>query len=206
MPQYLSARQFRPSRDPGQGCQDGVVSEQPVPTGRPNARLRQSIGDMIRSMVVVLVVVGALLAVTWRPQPDAVKVVDIQQVLTVAQMQAAFEPRVPTGISGLQPTSVRWEPTAASGDTPVWHVGYVVDGRDYLQVSQSQVGDSNYLAEQTAGGEPGGNVMVQGAPWTVWTSPERVSLVQQAGGVTTIVSGTVDVSQLEVVARSLSVN
>lgn len=155
-------------------------------------------------MVVVLVVVGALLAVTWRPQPEAVKTVDIQPVFAVAQMQATFDPLVPVGIADLQPTSVRWEPTAASGDIPVWHIGYVVAGREYLQISQSQAGDPGYLREQTAGGEPGAEVLVRGTPWTVWTAPERMSLVQQAGGVTTVVSGTVDVSQLEAAVRSLS--
>jgi len=180
------------------------VSEQPVPTGQPNARLRQTIGDMIRSMVVVLVVVGALLAVTWRPQPEAIKVVDVQPVLAVARMQATFDPVVPVGIADLQATSVRWEPTAASGEFPVWHVGYVVAGRDYLQVSQSLAGNTEYLAEQTSSGQPGAEVLVQGTAWTVWTSPDRMSLVQQADGVTTVVSGTVDVSQLEGAVRSLS--
>ena len=180
------------------------MSDQPLPTGKPNARLRQTIGDMIRSMVVVLVVVGALLAVTWRPQPDAIKVVDVQPVLAVAQMQAKFDPLIPVGIDDLQPTSVRWEPTTASGDVPVWHIGYVIAGREYLQVSQSLAGDADYLAEQTANGQPRDEVIVNEKPWTVWNAPDRTSLVQQSGGVTTVVSGTVDVAQLQAVARSLT--
>lgn len=179
------------------------MSEQPVPTGQPNARLRQTIGDMVRSMIVVLVVVGALLAVTWRPQSEAIKVVDVQPVLTIAQMQAPFTPLQPIGQNGLQPTSVRWEPTKASGQVPVWHVGYVVDGREYLQVSQSTSADSQYLAEQTSGGQPEQEVTIQGQAWTLWTSVDRSSLVRQVDGVTTIVGGTVPIERLRSIAASL---
>ena len=62
---------------------DGEVTE-PQPTGRPNARLKQSVRDMVLSMAVVIAVVGAILIVTHRPAPEAVKPVDATMALTAA--------------------------------------------------------------------------------------------------------------------------
>jgi hypothetical protein len=82
-------------------------------------------------------------------------------------------------------------------------VGYVVDGREYLQVSQSNSADSQYLAEQTSGGQPEQEVTIQGQAWTLWTSVDRSSLVRQVDGVTTIVGGTVPIERLRSIAASL---
>ena len=94
---------------------DGRVTA-PQPTGRPNARLRQSVGDMVRSLAVVLVVVAAILVVTWRPKPDAVKPVDPATAVTLVTMQKDFPPLIPQNLpSGWVLTSARFEPTAKSG-------------------------------------------------------------------------------------------
>ncbi|MFM7597881.1 MAG: DUF4245 family protein, partial [Actinomycetota bacterium] len=46
------------------------------PTGRPNARLFQTVRDMVISLAVVLGVIVVVLLLTLRPQPDPVRVVD----------------------------------------------------------------------------------------------------------------------------------
>ena len=68
------------------------------PTGRPNPRLRQSAGDMVRSLALVLGVVAVILIVTLRPQPDAVKVIDYQSELSVARAQAGYAVLAPVGL------------------------------------------------------------------------------------------------------------
>ena len=98
-----------------------MVTPDTQPTGRPNARMRQTVGDMVRSMLVVLAFVAVLLLVTWRPQPDAVKPVDTTSAVTLATMQADFPVEVAVGLSdGWRPTSARWEPTEKSdGETGI---------------------------------------------------------------------------------------
>lgn len=153
-------------------------------------------------MVVVLAVVAAILLVTWRPKPDPVRVVDITQALVSAQSTADFTVEIPA-IVDLRLTSARWEPTPASGSTPVWHLGYVTPADEYLQVTQSRASDSAFVAEQTARGEPGEMVSIAGDDWRVFTSPDRVSVVRIEDGVTTVVSGTDVLDQIMTAAGSL---
>jgi hypothetical protein len=164
--------------------------------------MRQTVGDMIRSMVVVLAVVAAILAVTWRPKPDPVRTVDITQALVTARSSADFPVEVPS-LPDLRATSVRWEPTEDSEGTWVWHLGYVTSSDAYLQVSQSRAVGDAFLAEQTAGGDPGERVMIAGDQWQVFTAPERTSVVRVDDGVTTIVSGTDPLDQVMTVAGTL---
>lgn len=174
----------------------------PQPTGRRTRPMRQTVGDMIRSMVVVLAVVAAILIVTWRPKPDPVRTVDITQALVTARSSADFAVEVPT-LPDLRATSVRWEPTEGSEGVLVWHLGYVTASDEYLQVSQSRAAGDAFLAEQTGGGEPGETVTIAGERWQVFTAPERTSVVRIDDGVTTVVSGTDPLDQVKTAAGTL---
>ncbi len=180
---------------------DGAVSD-PVPTGKSNARMRQTVGDMIRSMAVVLAVVAAILLVTWRPAPDPVREVQVEPTLIVAAAQADYPLEILT-IPGLRPTSVRWEPTAESEGIMVWHVGYVTDTDQYLQISQSTAANPQYLIAQTGGGEVSDVVVIDGTEWQYFTSEKGNSLINFDNGVTTIVYGTGSESDLISAAQSL---
>ena len=170
-------------------AKDRAMSE-PVPSGRPNRRLGQTVGDMARSLAVVLAVVAVVLLITWRPQPDAIKVVDVEPFFALATDQASFEPlRVPPALDGYQPTSVRWQATAESEGEPVWFVGYVTPGEGYLQISQSMAGGDDFIREQTANGVPEGQMEIDGVTWERFATDERRSLVRQSDA-TTVVSGT----------------
>lgn len=183
---------------------DDVRVSQPQPTGRRNARLAQTVRDMVWSLVVVLGAVAVVLLITWRPQPEAIKVVDVAPFLSAARSEAGYPVLIPRGLAGLQATSARWEPTNASQGVPVWHVGYVLNGADYVQVSQARLDDPAYIAEQTEGGRPAGRIDVMGASWEKRESSDQRSLVLQRDGVTTIVTGTAPWDVLPTVAASLS--
>ncbi len=182
-----------------------VVDQDPRPTGRPNARMRQTIGDMVRSMLVVLAFVAVLLFVTWRPQPEAVKVVDTTPVVLVASTQADFAVAVPTDLpDGWRPTSARWETTEKSVPDPVLHIGYVTPTDSYAQVSQSANATAPYTAEQTDDGIAVGTQAVDDVDWERWEHGDRHSLVRIADGTTTIVSGTASWDELIALAASLN--
>ena len=175
--------------------------------------LRQNIGDMIRSMAVVLAVVGAILLVTWRPQPDPVREVSLEPLVTFASSQADFPVLVVEGDA--QPTSVRWEPTEASDGQMVWHVGYVTSDDQYLQLSQSVAASDLYVAEQTIDGVPLADIsdlptIVQQLTAEGWIPVEttaaepRRSLVRIEDGSTTILSGTGTWSELGDAVREMA--
>ena len=89
---------------------------------------------MVRSLAVVLGAVALVLLVTWRPQPDAVKVVDVAPFAALATEQAPF-PILQIPLDGYQPTSARWQPTLESDEAPVWFVGYVTPSGEYLHAA-----------------------------------------------------------------------
>ena len=176
----------------------------PQPTGRRTAHLRKTVWDMVRSMAVVLALVFVIVLLAWRPTPDAVTVIDPGPALASAQQQADFTVAVPSGLpADWRPTSARWEPSPESGDLPVLHIGYVTPTDQYGQVSQTRAATERYLIEQTSGGVPTGTREVAGSVWQEWQADDRRSLVLIDSGVTTIVSGTGDWSEIEFLAGSL---
>ncbi len=177
----------------------------PRPTGRPNAHLRKTVADMIRSMAVVLVLVFAIVLLAWRPTEEAVTVIDPGPAIALAEAAADFPLLLPAGLADQwRPTSARWEPTPTSAGIPVLHVGYVTPTDEYGQVSQGRVTSEQYLDEQTSGGAPTGTREVAGRTWQEWQAPDRRSLVLIDGDVTWIVSGTGEWPEIESLARSLS--
>lgn len=193
---------------------DGQVST-PEPTGRPMRGLRQNVGDMIRSMLVVLAVVGAILLVTWRPQPDPVREVSLEPLVSFASNQAEFPVFVVD--TDARPTSVRWESTEASNGELVWHVGYVTPEEQYVQLSQSSQSLADaipYLEEQTLDGVrlddyselPAVVQTLTAEGWVPYVNSAeepRRSLVRTNDGSTTILTGTGSWSDLGEAARHL---
>ena len=174
------------------------------PTGRPNARLRQTVGDMIRSMALVLAVVFVIVLLAWRPEPEAVKVVDPRPAVMLASVEAEFPVVAPAGLAdGWRPTSARWEPTSESDGEPVLHIGYVTPADQYAQVSQSRATSAGYLAEQTDNGSPTGTQTIDGRVWQRWEGSDRNSLVVIDPEAVTVVSGSASWEELAGLAVSL---
>jgi hypothetical protein len=182
-----------------------VTSPDVQPTGRRNARMRQTVGDMARSMAVVLVVVAVIMLLAWRPDPEPVKVVDVAPAITLAVAQAPFAVSAPTGLpAGWRPTSARWETTADSGEEPVLHLGYVTPSDEYAQVTQSAAHTAAYLDEQTAGGEPAGQLTLGDVVWERLATKDRRSLaLTRADASVTVVSGSADWEELTELADSM---
>lgn len=181
-----------------------VTAPDVQPTGRPNARMRQTVGDMARSMAVVLAVVVVIMLLAWRPDPEPLKLVDSAPVIALAAAQAQFTVRAPTGLpDGWRATSARWEKTAQSSDEPVLHLGYVTPSDQYAQVSQSTARSAAYLDEQTAGGVPSGTMSIGGGEWEKLATHARRSLVQADGKALTVVSGSAEWDELVALAASL---
>jgi len=185
---------------------DGVVSSTtPQPTGRKNARMRQTVGDMVRSLAVVLAFVAVILLITLRPHPDPIKRVEVAPVLTVARAQAGFPVLIAgAGTSDYVPTSVRWEPTEATKPDPVWHIGYVTPDEQYVEISESATASERFIPEQTGKGAPLDPVVINGTTWQRFESESRKSLVRVEPKLTTVVAGTLDWAGLQSVAAGLS--
>jgi len=175
----------------------------PVPTGKPNARMGQTVSDMVRSLAIVLGVIGAIMLVTWRPTPDPVRELDPLPLLVFANTQADFPILVPE-IAGLRATSARWEPTKYSQNEPVWHVGYVTVEEEYLEITQSAASNEEYLINEIAGITADGEKSIAGQEWLVFDGSDSRALVRVTPDSTTVLSGTVSATELEAAVASLA--
>ncbi|MFM8239322.1 MAG: DUF4245 domain-containing protein [Actinomycetota bacterium] len=162
------------------------------PTGRPNARLFQTVRDMVISLAVVLGVIGVVLLLTLRPQPDPVRVVDPTPVVVQARAEADYPVLYPADLdAGWRPTSARWQVSELTSPEPAFHVGYVTPDGDYVQLGQSATLSEGYVESQTGAGQPVDSPVGSLGEWQRYEGADGTrSLVRIDGGVTTIVSGT----------------
>lgn len=182
---------------------DGAVSE-PRPTGRPNARLFQTVKDMVWSMALVLAVVTLLVWLSRTPDADTVKAVDPAPMVAAALVSAPFPVEMPASTPGYVATSARYEPTEGSRPDVAWFVGWVTPETQYVQLAISASASPDFVVEQTARGRKGETVELAGRSWQRYETSERRSLVSVRDGITTVVSGTVAWPELERFAASLA--
>ena len=168
-------------------------------------RGRETVRDMVLSLGLVGLFVAVIVAITLRPSPDPVRVVDPAPVVSVLPQLAPYPVLRPGPLPGWRATSVRASPPGA---VPwEWHVGYVTPAGEYASVGQSNGEPGRYLQVEGAAGAASGSSTIRGQRWS---KVERDgdgdgtrSLVRTAGGVTTLVSGTASYAELVQLAGSL---
>lgn len=176
----------------------------------------KTVGDMVRSLGLVLAAVVVLLLITFRPQGRQLQVVDYRAALAQARTGSAFPLVAPVGLpAGWRATSAYFDSPARPGGATgaavagvtSWHVGFVTPADRYAAFEQT-----NGIAVSTLRdvlGDPtdtGGTSRVGGATWQRWTNGpgDRRALVRTDGaGVTVVVDGSADWSVLEQLAGSL---
>lgn len=159
---------------------------------------------MVRSLSLVLVLVGVIVAFNVADQPDpVVQEVDYPSALDGARSQASYDVLGPDPVpDGWRVTSAR---TERSGGGVTWHVGLVTDTEEYAGLEQSDGDRGSLLDAVVQGARPSGSADVAGQSWRRLTGgdPEPRGLVRTDGGVTTLVAGSAPWDQLEELAAAL---
>ena len=163
-------------------------------------RGRESAGDMVRSLGVVMILVLALWFFGQASPSDShrVRPVDPTQELTDFARSAPGVPlprAVPAGfvanVSLLSPAGLR--------------IGYVIGKEHFAEFAASR--ESSFVTDQTGRGAPVDTVDVGGNPWQHVRSGGHDSLVKAYGPVSVVVGGirdTATVAELTSLAGSLS--
>jgi hypothetical protein len=178
-------------------------------TGDGKARRRgfETTGDMVRSLLVVLVLVFVVVALNVRPHPDSeVRRFDYSGVLSQARDRAPYDVLAPIALPDTWvPTSAR---TTHDGAAVTWHVGFVTPDDDYAALEQSDGNPAAFVRQLSDGGDRAGSVVIGTATWrrVEGGDPEPRALVLERDAVTTVVAGNAGWAELRELAASLQVD
>jgi Protein of unknown function (DUF4245) len=161
--------------------------------------------DVIRSIVVVLAVIGVVAfyqAVLTEDPADPTPSVEYGPAAEAARDDAGYPILAPARLpDGWQATSVRYRP----GERWAWHLGVLTADEEYVGLEQAPVEPDQLVEEAAEGTEPAGTTTIDGEVWQLRRDEERdeTTLVRRSQGVTTLVTGSTDQSTLEDYVRSL---
>lgn len=165
-------------------------------------RGRQSVRDMVLSMIAVIGV--ALVAYVFTPHSggDGVHVVDYGSALASAKRAAPYQVLAPEGLSDKwRATSVSY--SKSSDGRASWHLGFVTPTGHYAAVEQSDAPKDTLLATAVTGYKPDGSSTVAGQDWARFQGAKYRGLSEATGTATTVVTGTASYDELGQLAQAL---
>jgi len=167
-----------------------------------SSRGNPSIGDIIRSMVVIAAIILGLYAVgrLYTSDEEAqVETIDYVSVVEQARPAATFPLEAPAELPpGWRATSARFQ---ANG----WHLGVLTDDDDYVGLEQLRSGVDRAVDRFADGSKSAGTAEVAGRTWSVRTGPKgRWTYVRDEDGLTTLLNTSAPRRVLEDYIASLS--
>lgn len=169
-----------------------------------------SYGNMVRSLLVILAMVGALVAIVPRIDRVDPPAVDAAAVAGQAGRQSGLPLSVPVGLpEGWKATTARYGPS--TDDLPTWMAGWQTPSGTFVAIRQTKTATPGWVQAATAQGVEQGTVDVDGTTWSKQYSRQRgqTSLVDvpTATGpghdVATVVTGTAGLGEIEQFVRAL---
>lgn len=164
-----------------------------------------SLGDMIRSIVLIGAVILGLAAVGYwfQLKPDKkMQAVDYVTAVKAARGDANFDILAPTSLpKGWKATTVRYE----SGEPGQWHLGVMTDRGEYIGLEQSGIGTNRAIERFAPETTAKGRTTAGGQTWQLRQSKRgETTLVREDGDITIIVTGTAPRALIEDYVASLS--
>ncbi|WP_130014316.1 DUF4245 domain-containing protein [Serinicoccus sediminis] len=172
----------------------------PAAPDRRRQRLASySVRNMVYSTLLVLAVVLVWWSLTYNPDEQEPRRVEVGATASYAVAQADWPVWVPDLGEDWSPTVVWFEPLA---EVPTWHVSYVTPQGEYLALHQAADVNQAWQDEVLAGAEQVGETDLAGPTgehtWQVWEADsgnaENGWLLgpQDTDGSTVVVHGTAD--------------
>ncbi len=168
---------------------------------------QRSVPGLTGALIAVLVLIAAIWGLSrfqHRDPADPTPSIDYASELAAAQESAPFDVLAPDSLPpGWRATSAAWRPGAGESS---WHLGLLTAQGEYVGLEQGNSPPTDFVKTHTPATEPGEPVVVAGQPWeTLSASGGREhALVRQDDGVTTVITGTAPMSELEAFAASLT--
>jgi hypothetical protein len=160
------------------------------------------LGDILRSVVVIGVILLAVFAVAqvMTVKPDhPTSAVDYQSAVESARPVADFDILAPTSLpSG-------WRATSARYDSNSWHLGVVTDDDEYVGLEQTRSSAEKTIRMFAEGSHADGSATIAGTRWERRSGPDGESTyVRRDGDMTVLVTGSTTRDDVERYVASLS--
>jgi len=167
-------------------------------------RGRESVGDMVRSLGLVLAIVGVVWFLAQPPSSDAQRI----RVVDPSSDTQAFAQAVPGGaVPKVMPAN--WKSTVSEydSDSQLLRIGWVTPTDHYVEYAAQPRPTSTFLGDITGHAPKVGTVQIGDGIWTQYRQDGIISLVRQYGD-TVVVLGTLrdtaTLAELRVLAGRLS--
>ena len=177
----------------------GAMSEQP-------GRYQRSSGGLVGALLVLLLVIGAFLAIRGFSRDNRatpVRTVDYVPVLKQARADHRLLAPAPDPMpNGWRATSVRYVPGAHTS----WHLGILTDQAKYVGIEESQQSPAeavdSYLGTGAVKGTP---IMIGRISWQTWSEPAGdFALTYSLPSRTVFVGGSAGEQAVRTLTRRLS--
>ena len=157
-------------------------------------RSRQSAGDMVRSLGLVLIIVVVVFFFAQPPHSDAKK---IRVVDPTSDIQA-FAAAAPAG-AVLHTMPPGWRSTVSTfdPDTGILRIGWVTPRGEYAEYAGASRGAPSFAGDYTDHAPSTGTVDIGGASWQEFRQDKAISLVRSFGGVTVVLGTLRDTASLD---------
>jgi hypothetical protein len=175
----------------------------PAPPAR--ARGAFSVRDVVATLVLLGLVVGAVYLLLPRSDAPVTQPVDLDGALEVAVAADDVPVLLPDLGEGWTVTSARRE--RPDEEQPAsWHLGYLTPAEEYAGLEAADGATAAWLGRVTSDGTEAGTQDVDGVAWQVLESvdPARTSLVLEEAGRTVVVTGSAPLDELVELARAAS--
>lgn len=173
-------------------------------SGKQSSRGNPSLGDMLRSIVVLGAIVLALFVIglLFTSEPDEpVKPVDYATAATNVRKTVDYPVLAPDKLpKGWRATSARYTP----GNSHAWHLGVLTSDDEYLGLEQATVSKTRLVEKFADRSKPAGSTTIAGDTWHVRRYGGDRVVLRETDDVTTLVIGSVGQQKLENYVSSLS--
>ncbi|MEU7634879.1 MULTISPECIES: DUF4245 domain-containing protein [unclassified Streptomyces] len=172
-------------------------------------RGRQRVADMVLSLAVIGVLVGAIYYFiphddSANAEKSAVQTVDTRVEIITARRAAPYPVAAPEGLPKTwRPTSVSYK-ASDDGKGGAWHLGMLDPEQEYAAIEQSDAPAKQFIQDVTLGADKvAGQQAVGSKKWDRYQGSTYRALVHEEPGVTTIVTGTAPYGRLADLAAAL---
>ena len=170
-----------------------MAAASPTSPAKPRARRgRESAGDMVRSLGLVMLIVVPLWFLAQPPAGDEQEVRVVDPAADVASFRRAA-PGVP--VPG--PLPAGWRATSSTLEPGALRIGWVTPAGEYAEYSAT-TGPATDLPGRTGAATEAGSTTVAGIAYRQYDDgQDHTSLVREAGGGTVVVGGVRETTTLE---------